>query len=96
MLLLEVARPSTTTSTDDLVELANKYVDWGADALCVPIDSEATPSGLKDLFCVSRAVKVPVLAKDWFIHPLQVRNSFQHASGDLTAVRYGNAPMWSG
>lgn len=55
-----------------LAVLARRYVDLGADALVVNTDSEATPEGFKDLFTVSQAVKVPVLARDYLIHPLQV------------------------
>lgn len=43
----------------------------GADALVVRTDSEDTPEGLKDLFTVCQAVRVPVLRRDWMIHPLQ-------------------------
>jgi indole-3-glycerol phosphate synthase len=38
----------------------------------VRIDTEDTPEGSKDLWAVTQAVKVPVLARDWYIHPLQV------------------------
>ena len=44
----------------------------GADALVVRIDTKDTPEGSKDLWAVTQAVKVPVLARDWCIHPLQV------------------------
>ena len=48
-------------------------VGAGADALAVRLDSEHTPEGLKDLWSVCRAVRnTPVLAVDWFLHPLQV------------------------
>lgn len=49
----------------------------GADALAVRTDSDYTPEGLKDLWTVCRAVKAPVLALDWYLHPLQVRQGFE-------------------
>ena len=56
------------------------YVSWGVDAIAVPTDLEETPAGLSDLFAVCRAVKVPVLQWDWFVHPLQVRYFSYHSS----------------
>ena len=35
-------------------------------------DSEETPSGTGDLFAVCQAVKVPVMRRDWILHPLQI------------------------
>lgn len=52
------------TSTQ-LAAQAKQFVQLGADALVVPIDAEDTPTGAVDLFSVTQAVKVPVLAKDW-------------------------------
>ena len=37
----------------------------------VPVDAEATPAPMGDLFAVCQAVKAPVLARDWFLHPIQ-------------------------
>ncbi|GLI62069.1 hypothetical protein VaNZ11_004496 [Volvox africanus] len=74
VLVFEVARSGSETSTADLAELAKAYVTLGgASALVVRTDSDATPSGLRDLFTVQQAVpRVPVLARDWLIHPLQI------------------------
>jgi hypothetical protein len=56
--------------------------EGGASALAVRTDSAATPAGLRDLFSVQQAVPgVPVLARDWLIHPLQVGPSTQDATG---------------
>lgn len=63
-------RPSE--SLHDLVSLAKQYEESGADALCVPMDSDDSPSGLKDLFSIAQGVRVPIVAQDWFIHPWQV------------------------
>ena len=46
----------------------------------MPTDLEETPAGLSDLFAVCRAVQVPVLQWDWFVHPLQVRYSSSYGS----------------
>ncbi|GLC35625.1 hypothetical protein PLESTB_000186800 [Pleodorina starrii] len=74
VLVFEVARPSPETTSAELAELAKAYVSrGGAAAMAVRTDSDATPSGLRDLFSVQQAVpRVPVLARDWLIHPLQV------------------------
>ncbi|KAG2438961.1 hypothetical protein HYH02_010753 [Chlamydomonas schloesseri] len=74
VLVYEVARPTPETTSAELAELAKAYVQLGgASALVVRTDSADTPSGLRDLFTVQQAVpKVPVLARDWLIHPLQV------------------------
>ncbi|GFR47518.1 hypothetical protein Agub_g9140 [Astrephomene gubernaculifera] len=74
VLLFEVARPDPTTSSAQLAQLAAAYVSrGGAGALAVRTDSAATPAGLRDLFSVTQALpRVPVLARDWLLHPLQV------------------------
>ena len=59
-----------------MAKLAADYVAWGVDAIAVATDLEETPAGLSDLFAVCRAVKVPVLQWDWFLHPLQVKHCF--------------------
>lgn len=72
VLVAEVCRPSPSSTSQDVAKLAVDYVSWGVDAIAVPTDLEETPAGLSDLFAVCRAVKVPVLQWDWFVHPLQV------------------------
>lgn len=71
MLVAEVCRPSPSATSNDVAKLAADYVAWGVDAIAVATDLEETPGGLQDLFAVCRAVKVPVLQWDWFLHPLQ-------------------------
>ena len=73
VMVAEVCRPSPSATSADVAALAAQYVQWGADAVAVCTDLEETPSGLSDLFAVCRAVRVPVLQTDWFLHPLQVR-----------------------
>ena len=75
VLVAEVCRPSPSSSSQDVAKLAADYVAWGVDAIAVATDLEETPAGLSDLFAVCRAVKVPVLQWDWFLHPLQVKHS---------------------
>ncbi|MEW5300700.1 MAG: hypothetical protein WDW36_003611 [Sanguina aurantia] len=74
VLVFELSRPSPTTTPAQLAALAKAYVAMGADAICVRTDSDDTPSGTIDLFTVIQAVgrKVPVITRDWLIHPLQV------------------------
>lgn len=72
VLAFEVVRSSPSTTSQELAGLAKQYIALGADALVVRIDSDDTPEGLKDLWAVVQAVKVPVLARDYIIHPLQV------------------------
>ncbi|KAG2500630.1 hypothetical protein HYH03_001397 [Edaphochlamys debaryana] len=74
VLVYEVARATPETTSAELAELAKAYVKLGgASALAVRTDSDSTPSGLRDLFSVQQAVpRVPVLARDWLLHPLQV------------------------
>ena len=52
----------------------------------VRIDTEDTPEGSKDLWAVTQAVKVPVLARDWCIHPLQVVESKEAGAAGLIGV----------
>lgn len=72
VLVFELSRPSPSTTSSQLAEMAQRWVSWGADALVVPTDAEATSTGPADLLAVCRAVSVPVLQRDWILHPLQV------------------------
>lgn len=73
VLVMEVSRSPAATSALDIGQLAARYSSWGADAISVRIDAADTPTGMADLFAAVQSAKVPVLARDWFIHPLQVR-----------------------
>ena len=59
VMLYEVYRPTPSTTSTELAAMAQRFVSMGADALVVNNDPEATPEGFKDLFTVSKAVKVP-------------------------------------
>lgn len=85
-ILVEIARLTTSAPTTQLAALAKRAVAAGADALVVRIDSEDTPEGGKDLWAVTQAVKVPVLARDWYIHPLQVVEAKEAGAAGLIGV----------
>lgn len=72
VIVIEIGRSRLAKSPAQLAELARKYVAWGADALAVPVDAEDSPEGLEDLRAVAAAARVPVLAVDWAMHPIQV------------------------
>ena len=76
VLIFEIWRPSPASSSAELAEVASTFASCGVDALAVGTDAEDSSNGLADLFAVCRAVKVPVLMRDWILHPLQV---FLHA-----------------
>lgn len=72
-LVLEVSRLQcgAECTSQDVAGLAQLYKEGGADAIAVLTDG--SPNGLGDLFATCRAVQsMPVLHRDWFLHPLQV------------------------
>ncbi|KXZ49270.1 hypothetical protein GPECTOR_22g863 [Gonium pectorale] len=95
VLVFEVARPTPESPASELAELARAYVgQGGASALVVRTDSDATPSGLLDLFTVQQAVpRVPVLARDWLIHPLQVTGRGTGVMSSFSAALGLDAPV---
>lgn len=82
----EIARLSPSESLESFSSRCSKYVEWGADALAVCTDEEKSPNGVADLTAACRAVNVPVLRKDWIIHPLQVAETREAGASSLTAV----------
>lgn len=69
--------------------MARHVVAWGAEVLVVPIDLEDSPSGLEDLEAVAAMAKemqVPVLARDWFLHPLQVIEAKEKGAAGVIGV----------
>lgn len=52
MIVVEVTRPTPATTPQQLANIAKTAIACGADALCVRLDSEDTPEGMKDLFAV--------------------------------------------
>jgi indole-3-glycerol phosphate synthase len=74
LVIYEILRSGPEDTSEALAARAKRLVDAGADAVSVRIDQESGPAGEKDLFLVSRAIngRVPVFARDFFIHPLQI------------------------
>jgi indole-3-glycerol phosphate synthase len=56
----------------DAPELAARYASAGAVAISVLTEPTRFGGSLEDLEAVARAVRLPVLRKDFVIHPLQV------------------------
>lgn len=75
-LLAEVKRRSPSAGDirpgADPVEVARAYVQGGAAALSVLTDREYFGGDLDFLRAVRRAVSIPVIRKDFIIHPVQV------------------------
>jgi hypothetical protein len=72
-LVFELGRGPAARSAAELGARAAALAAAGADALAVPTDPAETPEGLADLFAVVRAApRLPVLRRDWYIHPIQV------------------------
>ncbi|KAF8072570.1 hypothetical protein HT031_000230 [Scenedesmus sp. PABB004] len=87
VIVVEVTRPSPSTTPQQLAALATQAIACGADALCVRLDSEDTPSGTQDLFAVVQAARrTPVLARDWVIHPLQLVEAKEAGAAGVLGV----------
>jgi len=71
-IIAEVRRGHGTSTPGDLAKSAAAAMDAGADTVAICSDAEATPQGLVDLFTVCRAIKQPVVARDWYLHPIQL------------------------
>jgi indole-3-glycerol phosphate synthase len=134
-LVVELRRPTPSTTPEQLAELARAYVRAGADALAVCTDAEDTPEGMRDLWTVARAVgggggadedarreraaalaagklselakkqssptsapggrrtnagrplkPVPVLRRDWIIHPIQIVEAKEAGAAGVVGV----------
>ncbi|KAK9833868.1 hypothetical protein WJX74_008352 [Apatococcus lobatus] len=86
VLVFELSRPSPSTTSSQLAEMAQRWVSWGADALVVPTDAEVTSTGSADLLAVCRAVSVPVLQRDWILHPLQITDCKAAGAAGLLGI----------
>ncbi len=77
LVIYEICRSDPEDTSEALAARAGRLVDAGADAISVRIDEETSPAGETDLFLVSQAIngRVPVFARDFFIHPLQISNA---------------------
>ena len=58
---------------DDPGNRARRYREAGAAALSVLTDPDAFGGSLEDLAAASRAASLPVLMKDFVVHPVQIR-----------------------
>ncbi|XP_024532330.1 uncharacterized protein LOC112346816 [Selaginella moellendorffii] len=85
-IVAEVARASPAEKPEGVAQRSQDYVTWGADAISVCTDEEVSPDGVLDLEAVSKAVEVPVLRKDWIIHPIQIIDTRESGAAALTAV----------
>ena len=63
---------SVSFHVSDVLQWAKRCKAAGADAIAVPTDALDTETGLRDLLAVCRAVRCPVVRRDWILHPLQV------------------------
>lgn len=70
--IAEVARLSPAEDSEKLVDRCREYVEWGADAIFLCCDEEQTPDGFSDLKIACQGLSVPVIRKDWILHPLQI------------------------
>lgn len=72
--LVEACRGPSITTPEALAEHAAFLVQCGADAIVIRTDLDETPSGTADLFavCKSLGANVPIIMRDWIIHPLQI------------------------
>ncbi|KAK9812253.1 hypothetical protein WJX73_007889 [Symbiochloris irregularis] len=86
VLVLEMGRDSPTTTSAELTERAQHYVNCGAHALALQTCNEDGTTNLGDLFAVVRSVRVPVLQSDWFLHPIQVVDAKQAGAAGVLGV----------
>jgi indole-3-glycerol phosphate synthase len=98
MLVIEIARPldlSPRAEPRALGQLAVRRLKEGFDAIAVCCDGSDSSDSLQDLVATVRAIEgcpsyrdVPVLAKDWLLHPLQLLDTVDAgAAGFLGLVR---------
>lgn len=80
-LIFELSRHDVgAESSNQFSEVAKVLIDAGADGLAVCTDSDDTPEGLIDVVSIKNVIaesgrNVPLLQKDWFLHPLQIAES---------------------
>eukprot|EP00798_Chlamydomonas_sp_ICE-L_P012667 gene12667-15899_t len=93
VLVYEVARTEKLNSSTELAKFAKLLVDLGVDAVAVKTDSGDTPEGLRDLWSVAQAVRVPVIGRDWLIHPYQVNGKGTSIMSSFSAAIGLDAPV---
>eukprot|EP00210_Caulerpa_lentillifera_P001404 g1349.t1 len=75
--------------TKQVVQRAMKLELSSVDALCISTDPGVSSSseGVKSLFLVTTSsVKIPVFAKDWFIHPIQILDVKEAGASGLIGI----------
>lgn len=85
-LIAEVARLSPTESPHLLAARCRNYVNLGVDAIAIRTDEEASPDGLADLKAVCNSLQVPVIQRDWFLHPMQIAETREAGAAALSLV----------
>ncbi|KAH7280616.1 hypothetical protein KP509_36G005900 [Ceratopteris richardii] len=84
--IVEVARLTPAESPEDLAARCRKYGRLGIDAISVCTDEETSPDGLADLKAVCSVSRVPVIRRDWFLHPLQIAETREAGAAALPLV----------
>jgi indole-3-glycerol phosphate synthase len=87
--LAEVKRSSPSAgriAQADAAERARRYERAGAAAISVLTEPEHFDGGLADLRAVHLAVEVPVLRKDFLVHPSQVIESRVHGADAVLLI----------
>lgn len=84
--IAEVSRFSPTESPQLLAARCRNYVRLGVDAIAIRTDEEASADGLADLQAACSALQVPVIRRDWFLHPLQIAETREVGAEALTLV----------
>lgn len=86
LLIAEVKRRPGVSSPTELVDAVKAAIQAGADTVAICTDAEATPQGLADLFAVCRAVSQPVVARDWYLHPIQVVDAREAGAASVLGI----------
>jgi len=87
VLVFETGRSGEVTSAEAVGQTGAALAVAGADALLIQIDESDTPEGLADLFAVTRAApQLPILCRDWFLHPLQVAEAKEAGCAGVVGV----------
>lgn len=86
LLIVEVRRRPGVDSPSELVNAVKATLEAGADTVAICTDAEATPQGLADLFAVCRAITQPVVARDWFLHPIQVVDAREAGAASVLGI----------
>lgn len=70
----------------DPIELAKEYVSGGVSAISVLTDKQFFQGSLDDLEKVSKAIKIPILRKDFIIHPYQITEAIKYGASAVLLI----------